>query len=155
MSLISRVEWLNVVVLLIIIRIHCTGVIYEFGVCPFNDWCNQLTVLFVCCCSFTMSFQSTCCSRSHCWLSAHSICSSSLSSFMSGWISPSQRLVLVYSFIHYWDLYSASSRLLLRSASDLCMAKKNSFQARVECQKASWLPWLSTVIGVIVALQCL
>ena len=36
-------------------------------------------------------------------------------------------------FIHYRDLYSAYSRLLLRSAPDPCMAKKNSFQARVEC----------------------
>ena len=36
-------------------------------------------------------------------------------------------------FIHYRDLYSASSKLLLRSASDLCMAKKSSFQVIVEC----------------------
>jgi len=32
-----------------------------------------------------------------------------------------------YSFIHYGDLYSASTRLLLRSAPDPCTAKKNSF----------------------------
>ena len=37
------------------------------------------------------------------------------------------------SFIHYGDLYSASSRLLLRSAPDPCTAKKKSFEARVEC----------------------
>src|SRR6218665_1266155 len=36
-------------------------------------------------------------------------------------------------FIHYGDLYSASSRLLLRSAPDPCTAKKKSFKARVEC----------------------
>ena len=36
-------------------------------------------------------------------------------------------------FIHYGDLYSASSRLLLRSAPDPCTAKKKSFEARVEC----------------------
>src|SRR6218665_856200 len=37
------------------------------------------------------------------------------------------------SFIHYGDLYSASSRLLCRSAPDPCMAKKKSFEARVKC----------------------
>jgi len=37
------------------------------------------------------------------------------------------------SFIHYGDLYSAPSRLLLRSATDPCTAKKKSFEARVEC----------------------
>ena len=37
------------------------------------------------------------------------------------------------SFIHYGDLYSASSRLLLGSAPDLCTAKKKSFEARVKC----------------------
>jgi len=37
------------------------------------------------------------------------------------------------SFIHYGDLYSASSRLLLRSAPDPFTAKKKSFEARVEC----------------------
>src|SRR6218665_2412733 len=36
-------------------------------------------------------------------------------------------------FIHYEDLYSASSRLLLRSAPDPCTAKKKSFGARVKC----------------------
>src|SRR6218665_628241 len=40
---------------------------------------------------------------------------------------------MLSSFIHYGDLYSASSRLLLRSAPNPCMAKKNNFQARVEC----------------------
>ena len=39
----------------------------------------------------------------------------------------------VYSFIHCGDLYSAPSRLLLRSAPDLCTAKKKSFEARVKC----------------------
>src|SRR6218665_3641665 len=38
-----------------------------------------------------------------------------------------------YSFIHYGDLYSACSGLLLRRTPDPCAAKKNSFQARVEC----------------------
>src|SRR6218665_208681 len=38
-----------------------------------------------------------------------------------------------HSFIHYGDLYSASSRLLLRSAPDPCTAKMNSFEATVEC----------------------
>src|SRR6218665_2687002 len=37
------------------------------------------------------------------------------------------------AFIHYGDLYSASSRLLLRSAPDPCTAKKTSFEAGVEC----------------------
>src|SRR6218665_662805 len=36
-------------------------------------------------------------------------------------------------FIHYGDLYSAPSRLLLRSAPDPCTAKKKSFEARIEC----------------------
>src|SRR6218665_651029 len=53
-----------------------------------------------------------------------------------------------YSFIHYGDLYSASSRLLFRSAPDPCMAKENSFKARVECirmnsgeqSKSQWKP---------------
>src|SRR6218665_3620997 len=35
--------------------------------------------------------------------------------------------------IHYGDLYSAPSRLLLRSAPDPCTAKKKSFETRVEC----------------------
>src|SRR6218665_1616122 len=34
-----------------------------------------------------------------------------------------------YSFIQYGDLYSTSSRLLLRSAPDPCTAKKKSFAA--------------------------
>src|SRR6218665_1168747 len=41
------------------------------------------------------------------------------------------------SFIHYGDLYSAYSRLLLNSAPDLCTAKKNNFQARVECVRTN------------------
>src|SRR6218665_1554707 len=36
------------------------------------------------------------------------------------------------SFIHYGDVYSACSRLLLRRAPDHCTAKKNSLNARVE-----------------------
>src|SRR6218665_2315840 len=39
----------------------------------------------------------------------------------------------IHSFIHYGDLYSAPSRLLLRSAPDPCTAKKKSFETRVEC----------------------
>src|SRR6218665_191655 len=39
----------------------------------------------------------------------------------------------IHSFIHYRDLYSASSRLLLRSAPNPCTAKKKSFEAGVEC----------------------
>ena len=42
-------------------------------------------------------------------------------------------IIPIHSFIHFQDLYSASSRLLLRSAPDPCTAKKNSFEARVEC----------------------
>src|SRR6218665_2859333 len=38
-----------------------------------------------------------------------------------------------FVFIHYGDLYSAPSRLLLRSAPDPCTAKKKSFETRVEC----------------------
>src|SRR6218665_111690 len=41
--------------------------------------------------------------------------------------------VVIHSFIHYGDLYSAPSRLLLRSAPDPCTAKKKSFETRVEC----------------------
>src|SRR6218665_820944 len=40
---------------------------------------------------------------------------------------------VLHSFIHYGDLYSAPSRLLLRSAPDPCTAKKKSFEARVKC----------------------
>src|SRR6218665_1466412 len=40
---------------------------------------------------------------------------------------------VLYSFIHYGDLYSAPSRLLLRSAPDPCTTKKKSFETRVEC----------------------
>jgi len=40
-----------------------------------------------------------------------------------------------HSFIHYGDLYSAPSRLLLRSAPNPCAAKKKSFEARVECAR--------------------
>ena len=36
-------------------------------------------------------------------------------------------------FIHYEDLYSGSSRLLLKSAPDPSTANKNSFKATVEC----------------------
>src|SRR6218665_2222542 len=39
----------------------------------------------------------------------------------------------IHSFIHYGDLYSAPSKLLLRSAPDPCTAKKKSFETRVEC----------------------
>src|SRR6218665_3333579 len=39
----------------------------------------------------------------------------------------------IHSFIHYGDLYSAPSRLLLRNAPDPCTAKKKSFETRVEC----------------------
>jgi len=34
------------------------------------------------------------------------------------------------SFIHYGDLYSASSRLLLRSVPDPCMARNDTVQSR-------------------------
>jgi len=43
------------------------------------------------------------------------------------------------SFIHYEDLYSASSGLLLQSVPDLCMAKTNSFKTTVECIRMK--PW--------------
>src|SRR6218665_301274 len=48
----------------------------------------------------------------------------------------------LYSFIHYGDLYSASSRLLLRSATDPCTVKKMSFEAGVECvRKNTFCPY--------------
>src|SRR6218665_104288 len=55
---------------------------------------------------------------------------------------------LIYLFIHYGDLYSASSRLLLKNAPDPCTTIKDSFQARVECarknpgeqSKCQWKP---------------
>ena len=49
----------------------------------------------------------------------------------------------VHSFIYYWDLYSATSRLLLRSAPNPYMTKTNSFQARVECV------WMCQPLGAI------
>src|SRR6218665_2980756 len=48
-------------------------------------------------------------------------------------MSEQQRTTLFHSFIHYGDLYSTPSRLLLRSAPDPCTAKEKSFEARVEC----------------------
>src|SRR6218665_1041202 len=36
--------------------------------------------------------------------------------------------LFIHSFIHYGDLYNASSRLILRSAPDPCTAKRSSFQ---------------------------
>src|SRR6218665_3682191 len=39
----------------------------------------------------------------------------------------------IHSFIHYEDLYSASSRLLLRRAPGPRMAKRDIFRARVQC----------------------
>src|SRR6218665_1730376 len=47
--------------------------------------------------------------------------------------SKNGRGAFIHSFIHYGDLYSAPSRLLLRSAPDPCTAKKKSFETRVEC----------------------
>src|SRR6218665_1776533 len=49
------------------------------------------------------------------------------------YISAEPAIPTNHSFIYYGDLYSASLRLLLRSAPDPCMAKKKSFEARVEC----------------------
>src|SRR6218665_1962168 len=51
------------------------------------------------------------------------------STFITGLSHPGKQ----YSFIHYGDLYSAPSRLLLRSAPNPCTAKKKSFETRVEC----------------------
>src|SRR6218665_1200498 len=47
-------------------------------------------------------------------------------------------------FIHYVNLYSASSRLLLRSAPESSMAKKSSFKARVQFIHFSFIPAIST-----------
>src|SRR6218665_958071 len=41
------------------------------------------------------------------------------------------------NFIHYVDLYSASSRSLLKSAPDSSTAKNSSFKARVECVRVN------------------
>ena len=41
------------------------------------------------------------------------------------------------SFTHYGDVYSAPSRLLLRSAPDPFTAKEKSFEARVKCVRIS------------------
>ena len=41
-------------------------------------------------------------------------------------------IYILYIFIHYEDLYSAPSRLLLRSAPDPSTAEKDSFEARIE-----------------------
>src|SRR6218665_3382322 len=51
----------------------------------------------------------------------------------SGQSRKSKKLFRFHSFIHYGDLYSAPSRLLLRSAPDPCTTKKKSFETRVEC----------------------
>src|SRR6218665_2217438 len=50
-------------------------------------------------------------------------------------------------FIHYGDLYSAPSRLLLRSAPDPCTTKKKSFETRVECVRKN-LIFLTSTCGV-------
>src|SRR6218665_2344018 len=42
-------------------------------------------------------------------------------------------MMMIRSFIHYGDLYSAPSRLLLRSAPNPCTAKEKSFEAKVKC----------------------
>src|SRR6218665_2229492 len=52
---------------------------------------------------------------------------------MLGWCGIVLYYIVLYSFIHYGDLYSAPSRLLLRSAPNPCTAKKKSFETRVEC----------------------
>src|SRR6218665_1763111 len=44
-----------------------------------------------------------------------------------------QIFLVIHSFIHYGDLYSAPSRLLLRNAPDPCTAKEKRFEARVKC----------------------
>ena len=41
-------------------------------------------------------------------------------------------LLFIYSFIHYRDLYSTPSWLLLRSALEPSTAKKDSFEVRIE-----------------------
>src|SRR6218665_548839 len=41
--------------------------------------------------------------------------------------------LFIHSYIHYMNLYNASSRLLLRSAPDSSTAEKISYNARVEC----------------------
>src|SRR6218665_1207264 len=67
---------------------------------------------------------------------SHIICSilHNQSDFSSASNTKSYNLLhLTHSFIHYGDLYSAPSRLLLRSAPDPCTAKKKSFESRVEC----------------------
>jgi len=38
-------------------------------------------------------------------------------------------------YVHYGDLYSAPSRLLIRSAPDPCTAKQKSFEARVNARQ--------------------
>src|SRR6218665_3745379 len=48
---------------------------------------------------------------------------------------PKADVITFIHSIHYRDLYSAPSRLLLRSAPDPCTAKKKSFEARVECAR--------------------
>src|SRR6218665_1882380 len=48
-------------------------------------------------------------------------------------LCPRPLMLSMHSFIHYGDLYSAPSRLLLRSAPDPCTAKKKSVETRVEC----------------------
>ena len=42
-------------------------------------------------------------------------------------------LRIIHSFIHYMNVYSASSKLLHRSSPDFSTVKKSSFKARVEC----------------------
>ena len=53
-----------------------------------------------------------------------------VNSYVIFWIT--EGYSFIHSFIHYEDLYSAPSRLLLRSAPDPSTAEKDSFEARIE-----------------------
>ena len=70
----------------------------------------------------------------------------SLSLWFLHWRRPVS--LVIHSFIHYGDLYSAPSRLLLRSAPDPCTAKEKSFELTVKAHTKRIPLFLSLDIGV-------
>ena len=53
------------------------------------------------------------------------------------WLFRGIQQLSIHSFIHYVKLYSAYSRLLLRSAPDSSTDKNSCFKARVECVRVN------------------
>src|SRR6218665_2163986 len=70
---------------------------------------------------------------------AHCVQAVKTSAHRKTWSAHKYPFQKCFSFIHYGDLYSASSRLLLRSAPNPCTAKKKNFEAGVECVRKQFL----------------